>query len=78
MVFALHFSYVFFIIQVYTLWKHPNLLPSFTTHGELQKKFLGGADLMLPGVITENNPSSASLGELHPDVPCSVKAKGNK
>ncbi|XP_007439647.1 eukaryotic translation initiation factor 2D isoform X2 [Python bivittatus] len=36
---------------VYTLWSHPHLLPAFSTWPLVLHKLVGGADLMLPGVI---------------------------
>ncbi|XP_063153542.1 eukaryotic translation initiation factor 2D [Candoia aspera] len=36
---------------VYTLWSHPHLLPAFSTWPPVLHKLVGGADLMLPGVI---------------------------
>jgi translation initiation factor 2D len=37
------------IVQVYTLWTCPSLLPSVTTPPAVIPKLLGGADLMAPG-----------------------------
>lgn len=36
---------------IYTLWEHPQMLPTLLTYSEVSPKVLGGADLMLPGVI---------------------------
>ncbi|XP_020858600.1 eukaryotic translation initiation factor 2D isoform X2 [Phascolarctos cinereus] len=36
---------------VYTLWSYPNLLPVFTTWPPVLEKLVGGADLMLPGLM---------------------------
>lgn len=36
---------------VYTLWAFPNAIKSLLTFSEVSPKVLGGADLMLPGVI---------------------------
>ncbi|KAM3841161.1 eukaryotic translation initiation factor 2D isoform 2-T3 [Vipera latastei] len=36
---------------VYTLWSYPHLLPAFSTWPPVVHKLVGGADLMLPGVI---------------------------
>ncbi|XP_032074770.1 eukaryotic translation initiation factor 2D isoform X1 [Thamnophis elegans] len=36
---------------VYTLWSYPHLLPAFSTWPPVMHKLVGGADLMLPGVI---------------------------
>ncbi|KAM8863645.1 LOW QUALITY PROTEIN: eukaryotic translation initiation factor 2D [Spinachia spinachia] len=40
---------------VYVLWRHPALLPTFRTWPPVLEKLIGGADLMLPGVVA---PSS--------------------
>jgi len=37
---------------VYLLWQAPHALAALTTHSEVSPKILGGADLMLQGVIT--------------------------
>ncbi|XP_070601645.1 eukaryotic translation initiation factor 2D isoform X1 [Erythrolamprus reginae] len=36
---------------VYTLWSYPHLLSAFSTWPPVMHKLVGGADLMLPGVI---------------------------
>lgn len=35
--------------SVYTLWKHPTLLPILTTPENVIPVLVGGADLMVPG-----------------------------
>ncbi|RUP46428.1 hypothetical protein BC936DRAFT_146970 [Jimgerdemannia flammicorona] len=37
--------------SVYTLWKYPNMLPKIVTWGPVVGKLMGGADLMIPGLI---------------------------
>ncbi|KIJ34908.1 hypothetical protein M422DRAFT_34849 [Sphaerobolus stellatus SS14] len=39
------------IPTVYTLWKRPNLLPTLTTPSAVIPVLMGGADLMIPGVV---------------------------
>ncbi|KAF8519390.1 hypothetical protein BU17DRAFT_90099 [Hysterangium stoloniferum] len=39
------------IPAVYTLWKKPNLLPVITTPSAVIPVLMGGADLMIPGVV---------------------------
>ncbi|KAG9217736.1 hypothetical protein CCMSSC00406_0003575 [Pleurotus cornucopiae] len=36
---------------VYTMWKHPALLPWISTPAVVIPKLIGGADLMIPGVV---------------------------
>ncbi|XP_070825191.1 eukaryotic translation initiation factor 2D isoform X1 [Chaetodon trifascialis] len=36
---------------VYVLWRYPALLPTFRTWPPVLQKMIGGADLMLPGVV---------------------------
>lgn len=36
---------------VYMLWKHPDLMHTFTTHTPVIDVLAGGADLMLPGIV---------------------------
>jgi len=38
---------------VYTLWKYPQLVPSVTTWTPVMQKIANGADLMLPGIIVQ-------------------------
>jgi translation initiation factor 2D len=45
--------------SVYTLWAYPDMLPTLYTHSEVSPKIVGGADLMLPGVIVPE----AGLGD---------------
>jgi len=42
-----------FFPTVYTLWKYPQLLPFLTTWTPVMQRIANGADLMLPGVITD-------------------------
>ncbi|KAF4568396.1 hypothetical protein EYR40_010196 [Pleurotus pulmonarius] len=39
------------IPTVYTMWKHPALLPWISTPAAVIPKLIGGADLMIPGVV---------------------------
>ncbi|KIP12172.1 hypothetical protein PHLGIDRAFT_370577 [Phlebiopsis gigantea 11061_1 CR5-6] len=45
---------------VYTLWKDPSLLPAVTTPKVVIEKLVGGADLMIPGVVAHTNPFKPS------------------
>ena len=38
---------------LYAMWLVPELLPYFTTHPAVLPKLTNGADLMLPGVVTQ-------------------------
>ncbi|KAM6977286.1 eukaryotic translation initiation factor 2D [Aplochiton taeniatus] len=55
--YVLHKNPVFFELEkriyptVYTLWHYPNALPAFTTWPAVVQKLIGGADLMLPGIV---------------------------
>ncbi|XP_037336440.2 eukaryotic translation initiation factor 2D [Pungitius pungitius] len=59
--YVLHKNPLFFELEkrlyptVYALWRHPALLPTFRTWPPVLEKLIGGADLMLPGVVA---PSS--------------------
>ncbi|XP_075052262.1 eukaryotic translation initiation factor 2D isoform X2 [Mixophyes fleayi] len=59
---------------VYTLWRFPDLLPAFTTWPPVLEKMIGGADLMLPGVVL---PSSG-LPEVQRGSLCAVTLVGNR
>nr|XP_046253557.1 eukaryotic translation initiation factor 2D isoform X2 [Scatophagus argus] len=59
---------------VYVLWRYPGLLPTFRTWPPVLQKLIGGADLMLPGVVV---PSSG-LPEVKPGDYCAVTVANNK
>ncbi|KAK3783157.1 hypothetical protein RRG08_046951 [Elysia crispata] len=63
---------------VYTMWQHPDILPSFRTWPPVFEKLQKGADLMLPGVIPDNQPSPKMFGNLQKGDLVSVKIAGNK
>lgn len=54
-------SPLFFVLEkdkvfyptVYTLWKFPKLLPSFPTWPAVTKNLSNGADLMIPGIVVD-------------------------
>ncbi|OWF44770.1 Eukaryotic translation initiation factor 2D [Mizuhopecten yessoensis] len=62
---------------VYTLWKFPCMMFTFTTWSPLLKKFLGGADLMLPGVIVQGEITPATFKHINKGDTCAVKLNGN-
>ncbi|XP_014678119.1 PREDICTED: eukaryotic translation initiation factor 2D-like [Priapulus caudatus] len=62
---------------VYTLWKHPDLLPALTTWPSVFKNLSQGADLMLPGVILKNDIFEA-LGKRNKGAPVAISLKGNR
>lgn len=55
--YVLHKNPMFFELDkvlfptVYTLWRYPSSLPTFITWPAVLEKLIGGADLMLPGVL---------------------------
>ncbi|XP_040007517.1 eukaryotic translation initiation factor 2D [Xiphias gladius] len=55
--YVLHKNPLFFELEkrlhptVYVLWRYPALLPTFRTWPPVLQKLIGGADLMLPGVV---------------------------
>lgn len=56
-IYVLHKNPIFFELEkrlyptVYVLWRYPALLPVFRTWAPVLQKLIGGADLMLPGVV---------------------------
>ncbi|KAM6924555.1 eukaryotic translation initiation factor 2D [Xenentodon cancila] len=58
---------------VYVLWRHPALLPVFRTWPPVLQKLVGGADLMLPGVVV---PSSG-LPDVKLGDSCAVTVVNN-
>ncbi|XP_018326001.1 eukaryotic translation initiation factor 2D isoform X2 [Agrilus planipennis] len=64
---------------IYTLWKWPNLLISFTTHAPVISKLKEGADLMIPGVIFPKGINFSTVyGMFEKGVPASVNTEDNK
>lgn len=59
---------------VYVLWRCPALLPGFTTWPLVLQKLMGGADLMLPGVVV---PLSG-LPHVNQGDCCAVKLVNNR
>uniref|UniRef100_A0A2I3GK44 Eukaryotic translation initiation factor 2D n=1 Tax=Nomascus leucogenys TaxID=61853 RepID=A0A2I3GK44_NOMLE len=59
---------------VYTLWSYPDLLPTFTTWPLVLEKLVGGADLMLPGLVM---PPSG-LPQVQKGDLCAISLVGNR
>ncbi|XP_026930720.2 eukaryotic translation initiation factor 2D isoform X5 [Acinonyx jubatus] len=59
---------------VYTLWSYPDLLPAFTTWPPVLEKLVGGADLMLPGLVVP----SAGLPQVQKGDLCAIALLGNR
>ncbi|XP_067863638.1 eukaryotic translation initiation factor 2D [Heptranchias perlo] len=59
---------------VYALWSYPDLLAAFTTWPAVLPKLVGGADLMLPGVVA---PPSGLPKVLQGDL-CAINLVGNR
>lgn len=78
--FVLHKNPLFFEVEkrlyptVYVLWRYPALLPTFTTWPPVLQKLIGGADLMLPGVVV---PSSG-LPDVKQGDCCAVTVVRNR
>ncbi|XP_074536619.1 eukaryotic translation initiation factor 2D [Halichoeres trimaculatus] len=78
--YVLHKNPLFFELEkqlyptVYVLWRHPDLLPAFKTWPPVLQKMIGGADLMLPGVVL---PSSG-LPDVNRGDCCAVTVVNNR
>lgn len=78
--YVLHKNPIFFQLEkqlfptVYTLWRCPSMLPAFTTWPPVLEKLSGGADLMLPGVVT----STSGLPEVNRGECCAVTLVMNR
>uniref|UniRef100_G3RGZ7 Eukaryotic translation initiation factor 2D n=1 Tax=Gorilla gorilla gorilla TaxID=9595 RepID=G3RGZ7_GORGO len=59
---------------VYTLWSYPDLLPTFTTWPLVLEKLVGGADLMLPGLVMP----PAGLPQVQKGDLCAISLVGNR
>ncbi|XP_018416818.1 PREDICTED: eukaryotic translation initiation factor 2D isoform X1 [Nanorana parkeri] len=62
-----------FYPTVYTLWRHPDILPVFSTWPPVFERMNGGADLMLPGVLV-----SSGLPEVQKGTLCAITLVGNR
>nr|XP_019951500.1 PREDICTED: eukaryotic translation initiation factor 2D [Paralichthys olivaceus] len=77
--YVLHKNPLFFEVEkrlhptVYVLWRYPALLPTFKTWSPVLQKLIGGADLMLPGVVV---PSSG-LPHVKQGDSCAVTSVNN-
>ncbi|XP_036961458.1 eukaryotic translation initiation factor 2D isoform X2 [Acanthopagrus latus] len=78
--YVLHKNPLFFELEkrlyptVYVLWRYPNLLPTFRTWTPVLQKLIGGADLMLPGVVV----SSGGLPDVNQGSCCAVTVVNNR
>ncbi|XP_068189560.1 eukaryotic translation initiation factor 2D isoform X1 [Antennarius striatus] len=78
--YVLHKNPLFFELErrlyptVYVLWRYPSLLPTFKTWPPVLQKMVGGADLMLPGVVV---PSSG-LPDVKQGDCCAVTVVRNR
>lgn len=63
---------------VFTLWRHPGLLHTFSTHDGVIQKLASGADLMLPGVVLDGPMSLHAYGKLEKGTPVAVNTVENK
>lgn len=59
---------------VYTLWSYPDLLPTFTTWPPVLEKMVGGADLMLPGLVVP----PTGLPQVQKGALCAIALVGNR
>ncbi|KAG8518108.1 Eukaryotic translation initiation factor 2D [Galemys pyrenaicus] len=59
---------------VYTLWAYPDLLPTFMTWPLVLEKLVGGADLMLPGLVVP----PAGLPQVQKGDLCAIVLVGNR
>ncbi|XP_014871387.1 eukaryotic translation initiation factor 2D isoform X1 [Poecilia latipinna] len=78
--YVLHKNPIFFEVEkrlyptVYVLWRHPSLLPVFRTWAPVLQKLIGGADLMLPGVVMP----SCGLPDVKQGSCCAVLIVNNR
>lgn len=71
-------SYNVLFPTIYTLWHHPYLINTFTTHTPVISKLAGGADLMLPGLVQKEPVTLYSFGKLPKGSPVSINTEENK
>ncbi|XP_063607889.1 eukaryotic translation initiation factor 2D-like [Penaeus indicus] len=63
---------------VYMLWKYPDLLRTFTTQDPVIDVLVGGADLMLPGIVVKGQVGPTSYGKFEKGLPAAVNTLENK
>ena len=61
-----------------TLWQYPDILPTFTTYPPVLSKMANGADLMLPGVIVNDDLGIKAYGNIAKNDVLSVNLADNK
>ncbi|CAE1304714.1 EIF2D [Acanthosepion pharaonis] len=62
---------------VYLLWKHPQIMLSFTTWPAVFTKLTAGADLMLPGLVIDEEVRPWTFKHIKKGDSCSVNLHGN-
>eukprot|EP00090_Calanus_glacialis_P008779 TRINITY_DN17125_c0_g1_i2.p1 TRINITY_DN17125_c0_g1~~TRINITY_DN17125_c0_g1_i2.p1 ORF type:complete len:597 (-),score=222.65 TRINITY_DN17125_c0_g1_i2:88-1878(-) len=69
-----------FFPSIYTLWKYPEVIPFLTTWPPVMSRIANGADLMLPGVIVEEEKGIKAYcdGRLAKGDLVSVNLQSNK
>lgn len=63
---------------IYTLWHHSQLLKAFTTRASVVPKLMGGADLMLPGLVLKEPITLYTFGKLPKGTLVSVDTEENQ
>ncbi|CAH1774317.1 unnamed protein product [Owenia fusiformis] len=63
---------------VYTLWRYPDMLPVLTTGPPVLDRMVGGADLMLPGVIVREPVTPYTFKHLSKGQIVAVDLYGNR
>jgi len=69
-----------FFPSIYTLWRYPELIPYLTTWAPVMSRIANGADLMLPGVIVDEEKGIKAYcdGRLSKGDLVSVNLQSNK
>lgn len=67
-----------FFPTIYTLWRYPHLLYSFTTNRAVIPNLAKGAALMLPGVILPGPATLYSFGKMQKGTSVCVNTEDNE
>lgn len=62
---------------VYLLWKHPQIMLSFTTWPPVFEKLAGGASLMLPGLVIKGEIHPWTFKHVEKGASCTINLRGN-
>ncbi|CAH8580427.1 unnamed protein product [Schistosoma turkestanicum] len=67
-----------YLPTIYLLWHLPDLLPHFKIHENIVPVLMKGADLMLPGIVTDGPVLPCTFNKIEKDVLCCISTTSNR